>query len=63
MYRIFINIACLCRQCHEGATLNMMAHTIEQRVFLSENLPRLESFLERPLGECATPGGNVIKQK
>jgi hypothetical protein len=49
--------------CHEGATLNMMVHTIEQRVFLSENLQRLESLSEKPLGECAAPGSNVIKQK
>lgn len=37
-----------------------MAYEIEERVFLSENFPRLEMFLETPLRERATTGVNVV---
>jgi hypothetical protein len=32
-------------------------------VFLSENIPRLELFLETTLEESDAPGGNVMKQQ
>jgi hypothetical protein len=40
-----------------------MTYAIEQHVFLSENLPRLEHLFRKTLGRKCCPGGNVMKQQ